>query len=93
MALTAVMRRMGRTEVPHGFRSTFRDWAAERTNYPRDLAEMALAHAIGNAVEAAYRRGDMLQKRREMMESWAQFSGQVMPLDGTVIGINERRVA
>jgi integrase len=92
MALTAVMRRMNRTEVPHGFRSTFRDWAAERTNYPRDLAEMALAHAIGNAVEAAYRRGDMLQKRREMMESWAQFAGRVMPLDGTVIGINERRV-
>lgn len=92
MSLTAVMRRMSRTEVPHGFRSTFRDWAAERTNYPRDLAEMALAHAIGNAVEAAYRRGDMLQKRREMMESWAQFAGRVMPLDGAVIGINERRV-
>ena len=92
MALTAVMRRMSRTEVPHGFRSTFRDWAAERTNYPRDLAEMALAHAIGNAVEAAYRRGDMLQKRREMMESWAQFAGRVMPLDGAVIGINERKV-
>ena len=92
MALTSVMRRMNRTEVPHGFRSTFRDWAAERTNYPRDLAEMALAHAIGSAVEAAYRRGDMLQKRREMMESWAQFAGKAIPLDGTVIGINERRI-
>jgi integrase len=93
MALTSVMRRMSRIEVPHGFRSTFRDWAAERTNYPRDLAEMALAHAIGNAVEAAYRRGDMVEKRREMMESWAQFADQVMPESGVVIGIKEKRVA
>jgi integrase len=93
MALSAVMRRMSRTEVPHGFRSTFRDWAAEQTNYPRELAEMALAHAIGNAVEAAYRRGDMLKKRRGMMEAWAQFTNQVMPLPTEVIGINERRVA
>lgn len=93
MALSAVMRRMSRTEVPHGFRSTFRDWAAERTNYPRELAEMALAHAIGNAVEAAYRRGDMVEKRRDMMEAWAQFADQVMPLPGNVVGINERRVA
>jgi integrase len=77
MALTAVMRRMSRTEVPHGFRSTFRDWAAERTEYPRDLAEMALAHSISNAVEAAYRRGDMLEKRREMMKQWAQFTNQL----------------
>lgn len=73
MTLTSVMRRMDRHEVPHGFRSTFRDWAAERTNYPRDLAEMALAHAISNAVEAAYRRGDMLEKRREMMIEWSDF--------------------
>jgi integrase len=93
MALTSVMRRMSRIEVPHGFRSTFRDWAAERTNYPRDLAEMALAHAIGNAVEAAYRRGDMVEKRREMMESWAQFADQVTPESGVVIGIKEKRVA
>lgn len=63
MTLTAVMRRMKRDEVPHGFRSTFRDWAAERTNYPREVAEIALAHAIGNVVEAAYRRGDLFEKR------------------------------
>lgn len=73
MTLSAVMRRMKRSEVPHGFRSTFRDWAAERTDYPRDIAEMALAHSISNAVEAAYRRGDMLEKRRMMMNDWASF--------------------
>lgn len=65
--------RNGRPAVPHGLRSTARDWAAEMTSYPGDLAEMALAHKIPNAVEAAYRRGDMLEKRREMMEVWANF--------------------
>jgi len=86
MTLTAVMRRMKREEVPHGFRSTFRDWAAERTNYPREVAEMALAHAIGNAVEAAYRRGDLFEKRARMMQEWAKFcdapapAGNVVPL-------------
>lgn len=93
MSLTAVMRRMKRKEVPHGFRSTFRDWAAERTNYPRDLAEMALAHSIGNAVEAAYRRGDMLEKRRMMMTEWAQFTNQSTPKLGDVVSIKEWRVA
>lgn len=71
MSLTEVMRRMNVDAVPHGFRSTFRDWAAERTNYPREVAEMALAHTIGNKVEAAYRRGDLFEKRRRMMEDWA----------------------
>ena len=73
MALTAVMRRMGLDAVPHGFRSTFRDWCSERTNYPRDVAEMALAHTIGDKVEAAYRRGDLFDKRRRMMDDWAAF--------------------
>ncbi|MBB1601077.1 site-specific integrase [Variovorax sp. UMC13] len=76
MSLTACMRRMKLTAVPHGFRSTFRDWAAERTNFPRDLAEMALAHAIESDVEAAYRRGDMLAKRAKMMQAWADFCGK-----------------
>ena len=63
MALTAVLRRMKADAVPHGFRSTFRDWASELTNYPRrDAAEMALAHAIGDKVEAAYRRGDLIRQ-------------------------------
>jgi integrase len=70
----------GRPAVPHGLRSTFRDWAAEKTNYPGDMAELALAHKIGNAVEAAYRRGDMFEKRRRMMADWAAF------LRGEVIG-------
>ncbi len=59
--------------VPHGLRSTFRDWAAEKTDYPGDLAEVALAHKVANAVEAAYRRGDMIEKRRAMMQDWAAF--------------------
>lgn len=60
----------------HGLRSTFRDWAAEETDYPREVAEMALAHAIGDKVEAAYRRGDLFEKRRQMMEEWAAFCGE-----------------
>lgn len=73
MTLAAVLRRMKVPAVPHGFRSTFRDWASERTNYPREAAEMALAHAIGDKVEAAYRRGDLFEKRRMMMADWARF--------------------
>jgi integrase len=74
MAMAMVLRRMGRTDVTvHGFRSTFRDWAAERTNFARDVVEMALAHTIDDKVEAAYRRGDMLDKRRRLMEAWANF--------------------
>jgi integrase len=76
MTLTAVLRRMKVDAVPHGFRSTFRDWLGERTNYPRELAEQALAHALGNKVEAAYRRGDGLEKRRDMMQDWADFCAQ-----------------
>jgi integrase len=75
MALSAVMRRMEVDAVPHGFRSTFRDWSSERTNYPRDVAEMALAHTIGDKVEAAYRRGDLFAKRTKMMSDWAKFAG------------------
>ncbi|PWV60094.1 integrase [Plasticicumulans acidivorans] len=59
--------------TPHGFRSTFRDWAAEQTDHPREVAEMALAHSIESKVEAHYRRGNLLQKRRALMEDWASF--------------------
>ena len=62
-----------RPAVPHGLRSTFRDWVAERTSYPGEMAEVALAHRISRAVEAAYRRGDMIEKRRRMMADWATF--------------------
>lgn len=74
MSLTAVLRRMGRGDVTaHGFRSTFRDWASETTHFPSEVVEMALAHTIESKVEAAYRRGDLLAKRRQLMEAWAEF--------------------
>lgn len=75
-----------RPAVPHGLRSTFRDWAAERTQYPGDMAEVALAHRINNVVEAAYRRGDMVEKRRRMMADWADF------LSGRALGGNVVRI-
>jgi integrase len=68
-----VDRTSKRPAVPHGLRSTFRDWVAERTTYPGDMAEVALAHRISNAVEASYRRGDMVEKRRKMMGDWAAY--------------------
>jgi integrase len=74
MALTAVLRRMERTDITvHGFRSSFREWVAEQTNYPGQLAEFALAHKLPNDVEAAYLRSDMLEKRRHMMSDWADY--------------------
>jgi integrase len=69
-----VLRRMGRERLTvHGFRSSFRDWAAERTSFPREVAEMALAHAVGSDVERAYQRGDLFDKRRKLMAAWAEF--------------------
>jgi integrase len=74
MALLQLLRRMGRADITaHGFRSSFRDWAAERTHYPNFVVEMALAHTVGNKVEAAYRRGDLFDKRRALMAEWAAF--------------------
>jgi len=74
MSLSAVLKRMNVSDVTvHGFRSTFRDWAAEHTHHHPEVVEMALAHAVGNKVEAAYRRGDMLAKREALMEDWAQW--------------------
>jgi integrase len=74
MALLATLKRMDRSDLTaHGFRSTFRDWAAETTAYPDAVVEMALAHAIGNAVEAAYRRGDLFEKRKRLMADWASY--------------------
>jgi integrase len=73
-ALTMAMRRIGAGDYTvHGFRSAFRDWVGERTNFPREIAEAALAHVVGNATERAYRRGDALEKRRALMEAWAAF--------------------
>lgn len=73
MTLAMLLRRKGLNATPHGFRSTFRDWAAERTNYPREVCEMALAHVVGDKVEAAYRRGDLFEKRRRLMDEWARY--------------------
>jgi integrase len=74
MTMTAVLRRMKRGDLTvHGFRSSFRDWAAELTSYPGELSEAALAHVVGDKVEAAYRRGDLFDKRRDMMAAWATF--------------------
>lgn len=87
MSLTAVLRRMEVDAVPHGFRSTFRDWAGERTSYPREVAEQALAHVLQNKTEAAYRRGDALEKRRAMMEDWSRFcDAQKVLLASDLIG-------
>jgi integrase len=88
MALTQLLRNMDVSATAHGFRSSFRDWVAERTNFPGEVAEMALAHAIGSKVEAAYRRGNLLEKRRQMMDAWARFvtseSAKVVPIAGGV---------
>ncbi len=74
MALLMTLRRMGHAELTaHGFRSSFRDWAAERTGFPAEVAEMALAHTVSDKVEAAYRRGDLFAKRRQIMQAWARF--------------------
>lgn len=73
MSLLAVLRRMKVTATAHGFRSTFRDWAADKTHYPGEVVEMALAHAVGDKVEAAYRRGDLYEKRVLLMRDWAAF--------------------
>jgi integrase len=76
MAFLMLLRRMKRDDLTaHGFRSTFRDWAAERTNFPSEVAEMALAHVVSSKVEQAYRRGDLFERRRRMMLAWATFCG------------------
>jgi len=73
-ALLEVLQRMGRSDLTvHGLRSTFRDWTAEQSSFPHEVAEMALGHVVANAVERAYRRGDLFQKRRQVMDAWARF--------------------
>jgi integrase len=90
MAMLELMRGMGIAAVPHGFRSTFRDWAAEQTNYPHELAEMALAHVVSDKVEAAYRRGDMFEKRRRLASAWAAYCGTASR-GGDVVPIGKGR--
>ena len=82
--LWRMMRGMGiKDATVHGFRSAFRDWAAERTNFPNEVCEAALAHAVSNKVEAAYRRGDLFDKRRKLMDAWAAYC--VAPKAGKVV--------
>ena len=74
MAMEMVLRRMGvENATVHGFRSAFRDWAGNETHFPREVAEAALAHVIGDKAEQAYRRSDALEKRRALMDAWAQW--------------------
>ena len=73
MAMDMLLRRMKVDVTVHGFRSSFRDWCAEETSFPREVAEQALAHVVGDATERAYRRGDALEKRRELMEAWEAY--------------------
>jgi integrase len=84
MTLTMLLRRMKIPATAHGFRSAFRDWAAEATSFPREVAEAALAHVVESKVEAAYRRSDLLEKRRKMMDAWAGFcegaTGKLLPM-------------
>jgi hypothetical protein len=76
MAMIMTLLRMGRGDFTvHGFRSTFSDWCAERTSFPSEVREMAPAHTVSDKVEAAYRRGDLFQKRRDLMDAWARFAG------------------
>ena len=85
-ALSNLARQLDLGAVPHGFRSSFRDWAAECTDTPREVCELALAHVNTNAVEAAYRRSDLFERRRELMEAWAAFltgtPGKEVPVAG-----------
>jgi integrase len=74
MAFLMLLRRMGRDDLTaHGFRSSFRDWAAERTNFPAEVAEMALAHTVSDKTVAAYNRSDLFERRRRLMTQWASF--------------------
>jgi integrase len=92
MAFLMLLRRMGRSDLTaHGFRSTFRDWAAERTNFPNEVVEMALAHSIGNKVEAAYRRGDLFDKRRKLMNAWATYCEAPRAVTGKVVAFHPVR--
>jgi integrase len=86
-----LVKQIGGEITVHGFRSSFRDWAAERTNFPREVAEMALAHAIPSAVEAAYRRGDLFDKRKKLMDAWSAYCAKVETDAGKVVALARGR--
>ena len=91
MTMWLLVKRLADVDVNiHGFRSTFRDWAAEQTAFPAELAELALAHSVGSDVEQAYRRSDMFEKRRKLMDAWAEFCGKPQG-KGAVVSIRSSR--
>jgi integrase len=91
VATFRLLRRMNRGDLStHGFRSTFREWAAERTNFPREVAELALAHTVGDTTERAYQRGDLFQKRRQIMDAWARYCDTPATAGEKVIAIGSR---
>jgi integrase len=91
MAMLQLLKRMGHPELTvHGFRAAFTDWAAERTNFPDEVRQMALAHVVSDKVEAAYRRGDLFEKRRQLAEAWARFCTAPV-ITGEVVAIRTAR--
>jgi integrase len=90
-AVARQLKAIGCDATLHGFRSSFRDWCGEHTNFPREIAEAALAHRVGNAVEQAYRRADALEKRRKLMDAWAAYCAQPVPTGATVTPIRKGR--
>jgi integrase len=93
MSMTMLMRRMEREETVHGFRSSFRDWAGEITSFPREIAEAALAHIVGDATERAYRRGDALEKRRKLMSAWAIYCNKPSTDKTNVVPMSKKKVS
>ena len=94
MAMLALLKRMGRADVTvHGFRSTFRDWAGEQTSHAREVIEHALAHQLADDAEAAYQRGDLLRKRRALMEDWATYCATPRPAKADVTPIRSKTAA
>jgi integrase len=92
-AMSELLKGMGYSPdcaTVHGFRSSFRDWVADRTNYPNEMAEIALAHTVADKVEAAYRRGDMVERRRRMMDDWAKFCAGMAVVGDNVVAIGGR---
>jgi integrase len=91
MAMAMLLRRMKVEITVHGFRSSFRDWASETTGFPHEVCEMALAHTIANKAEAAYRRGDLFEKRRKLMEAWAGYCSS--PKSAKVVQLHRKALA
>src|SRR5262249_12376461 len=86
-----LVKQVGGKITVHGFRSTLKDWAAERTSFPNEVSEMAIAHAIPDAVEAAYRRGDLFEKRQKLMAAWAAYCDKVETDAGKVVALARAR--